>query len=62
MKDMRLNWGLPQEDSFMKLQEPVTSASVLVFPDDDLPFQLEADSSGITTGAVLSQQLHNNNA
>jgi hypothetical protein len=26
MKDVRFNWGLPQEDSFMKLKELVTSA------------------------------------
>jgi hypothetical protein len=56
MKDIRLNWGLLQEDSFMKLKELVTLAPVLVLPDyNDLPFQLEANDSGITTGAVLSQ-------
>jgi hypothetical protein len=62
MKDIRLHWGLPQEDSFMKLKKLVTSAPVLVLPDDDLLFQLESDGSGITTGAVLSQQSHDNNA
>jgi hypothetical protein len=62
MKDVRFNWGLPQEDSFMKLKEPVTSAPILVLPNDNLPFRLEADSSGITTGAVLSQQSADNNA
>jgi hypothetical protein len=56
MKDVRFNWGLPQEYSFMKLKELVTSAPVLVLPDNDLQFQLEADSSGITTGVVLFQQ------
>jgi hypothetical protein len=56
MKDVRFIWGLPQEDSFMKLKELVTSAPVLVLPNDNLPFRLEADSSGIATGAVLSQQ------
>jgi hypothetical protein len=30
-----------------------------VLPDNDLPFQLDADGSGIGTGAVLSQQSHN---
>jgi hypothetical protein len=54
----RSNWGLPQEDSFMKLKELVTLASVLALPDDDVLFQLEADGSGITTGTVLSQQSH----
>jgi hypothetical protein len=56
MKDVRFIWGLPQEDSFMKLKELVTSAPVLVLPNDDLPFRLEANGSGIATGAVLSQQ------
>jgi hypothetical protein len=62
MKNVRFIWGLPQEDSFMKLKELVTSAPVLVLPDDDLPFRLEADGSGIATGAVLSQQSVNDNA
>jgi hypothetical protein len=62
MKDVRFIWGLPQEDSFMKLKELITSAPVLVLPNDNLPFRLEADSSGIATGAVLSQQQVDNNA
>jgi hypothetical protein len=33
-----------------------------VLPDDNLLFQLEADGSGIATGAVLSQQSCNDNA
>jgi hypothetical protein len=55
MKDVRFIWGLPQEESFMKLKELTTSAAVLVLSNDDLPFRLEADGSGITTGVVLSQ-------
>jgi hypothetical protein len=54
MKDVRFIWGFPQEDSFIKLKELITSALVLVLPDNNLLFQLEADSSGIATGAVLS--------
>jgi hypothetical protein len=46
----------------MKLKELVTSAPVLVLPDDDLPFRLEADGSGIATGVVLSQQKADDNA
>jgi hypothetical protein len=46
----------------MKLKELVTLAPVLVLPNDDLPFRLEADGSGIATGVVLSQQIVNNNA
>jgi hypothetical protein len=56
MKDVRFIWGLPQEDSFMKLKELIMSAPVLVLPNDDLPFRLEADGSSIATGAVLLQQ------
>jgi hypothetical protein len=62
MKDVRFIWGLPQEDSFMKLKELVTSAPVLVLPNDDLPFRLEANGSGIATGTVLSQQQVDDNA
>jgi hypothetical protein len=62
MKHVRFIWGLPQEDSFMKLKELVTSAPVLVLPNDDLLFRLEADSSGIATGTVLSQQNVDDNA
>jgi hypothetical protein len=38
MKDVRFIWGLPQEDSLMKLKEFITSSAVLVLPNDDLPF------------------------
>jgi hypothetical protein len=38
LTDTRFIWGLPQEDSFMKLKELVTSAPVLVLTDDNLPF------------------------
>jgi hypothetical protein len=61
MKDIRFIWGLPQ-DSFMKLKELITSAPVLVLPNDNLLFRLEADSSGIATGTVLSQQQVDDNA
>jgi hypothetical protein len=61
MKDIRFIWGLPQEDSSMKLKELNTLAPVLILPNNDLPFRLEADGSGITTGAVLSQQNVDNN-
>jgi hypothetical protein len=62
MKDVRFIWGLPQEDSFMKLKELITLAPVLVLPNDNLLFRLVADGSGIATGAVLSQQQVDDNA
>jgi hypothetical protein len=51
MKDVRFIWGPPQEDSFMKLKELVTSARPC--PPKR---RLTADGSGIATGVVLSQQ------
>jgi hypothetical protein len=62
MKDVRFIWGSPQEDSFMKLKELVTSAPVLILPNDNLPFRLEADGSSIAMGVVLSQQNVDDNA
>jgi hypothetical protein len=62
MKDVRFIWGLPQEDSFMKLKELIISAPVLILPNDALLFRLEADGSGIATGVVLSQQQVDDNA
>jgi hypothetical protein len=61
MKDVRYIWGLPQEDSFMKLKELVTSTPVLILPNNNLLSRLEADCSGIATSAVLSQQQVNDN-
>jgi hypothetical protein len=46
----------------MKLKELITSAPVLILPNDDLPFRLEADGSGIATGAVIPQLNVDNNA
>jgi hypothetical protein len=56
MKDVTFIWGLPQEDSFTKLKKLVTLAPVLVLPNNNLTFRLEANNSSIATGAVLSQQ------
>jgi hypothetical protein len=56
MKDIRFNPGLPQEDSFMKLKEPVTLAPVLVLPDNDLYFDLKLTVLTSQTSAILSQQ------
>jgi hypothetical protein len=55
MKDIRFIWGSPQEDAFVMLKGLITSAPVLALPDSDLPYCLEADASGVATGAVLLQ-------
>src|ERR1700677_4989616 len=61
MKDAKFIWSMPQENSLAKLKSLVTSAPVLILPDNDLPFRIEVDGSGFATGAVLSQQSHEDN-
>ena len=60
-KDVRWRWGASEQASFNKLKELITSMPVLVFPDDALPYHIEADSSDTATGAVLSQQTSSEN-
>ncbi|GLB45808.1 putative retrotransposable element tf2 155 kda protein type 1-like [Lyophyllum shimeji] len=55
-KDVAWTWGSAQQDAFDALKRAITSQSVLIFPDDDRPFRVKADSSDFATGAVLSQQ------
>ena len=43
--------------AFKDLKTAVTTALVLMSPQDSEPFWIEADSSDFATGAVLSQQL-----
>jgi hypothetical protein len=54
-KDVKFEWTEHEQRAFDKIKEAVTSAPVLVLPDRDQPFRIEADGSGFTTGAVLSQ-------
>jgi hypothetical protein len=54
-KDVPFTWKEEEEGAFAKLKEIVTSAPVLILPQVDCPFCIEADGSGVTTGAVLSQ-------
>jgi transposase InsO family protein len=49
-------WGEDQDSAFRALKECITSAPVLSLADDAKPFRVEADSSDVATGAVLSQQ------
>ncbi|KAG6869687.1 hypothetical protein C0993_006351, partial [Termitomyces sp. T159_Od127] len=54
--DIAWSWGPPEQTAFDALKQAVTSGPVLLFLDDNSPFQVEADSSKFATGAVLSQQ------
>ncbi|KAG5726372.1 hypothetical protein E4T56_gene18941 [Termitomyces sp. T112] len=55
-KDVMWSWGPPEQTAFDTLKHAMTSGPVLLFPDDNSPFWVEADSSDFATGAVLSQQ------
>ena len=48
-------WSDECQNSFDKLKEMLTSAPVLGYPRQDLPYTLDCDVSGYGTGAILSQ-------
>ncbi|KAG5718770.1 hypothetical protein E4T56_gene2724 [Termitomyces sp. T112] len=56
VKDTAWQWEPPQQAAFDTLKQSVASKPVFLFPDNDSPFHVEADSSDFATGAVLSQQ------
>jgi len=49
-------WSKKEQAAFKDLKTAVTTAPVLVSPQELDPFQIETDSSDFATGAVLSQQ------
>jgi len=49
-------WSRKEQAVFKDLKTAVTTAPVLVSPQELDPFWIEADSSDFATGAVLSQQ------
>ena len=53
--NVQFHWGTAEQSVFDGLKQSVTSAPILVSPNNALPFRIEADSSDFVTGAVLSQ-------
>ncbi|KAG5715227.1 hypothetical protein E4T56_gene3007 [Termitomyces sp. T112] len=53
-KDVMWSWGPLEQTAFDTLKCAVTSRPVLLFPDNNSPFCIEANSSDFVTGAVLS--------
>jgi len=49
-------WNGKEQAAFKDLKMAVTTAPVLMSPQDLEPFWVKADSSDFATGAVLSQQ------
>ncbi len=54
-KSVHFRWDDEQEDAFIKLKEALCKATVLAFPDPDLPYVLDTDAGNLAKGAVLSQ-------
>ena len=54
-KEEPWRWARPEELAFQELKTLVTSAPVLVLPNQDAHFRLETDTSSYATGAILSQ-------
>jgi len=55
--DKAWNWNAKEQEAFEHLKMAVTTAPVLVLPQDLELFHIAANSSDFTSGAVLSQQL-----
>ena len=48
-------WEKEQQQAFESLRESLSSASILSYPDFDLPFEVHTDASSVGLGAVLYQ-------
>ena len=60
-KEVKWSWGESKQQAFNRLKWQFTSTPILCFADNDLPYHVEADSSYVATGAVLLQQLPDDN-
>ena len=49
-------WGIDQQDAFNFLKHRLCTTPMLVMPNLQLPFEVEADASGHALGVVLTQQ------
>jgi len=55
-KDVKWQWGVEQQKAFDELKRVFTTKPVLVVPDLDKEFRVEANMSNYTTGGVLSMK------
>ena len=54
-KDAIILWEESQKEAFVELKEQLTTAPLLVYPEEEEPFILDTDASSVSVGAVLSQ-------
>ncbi|QRW12456.1 Transposon Tf2-1 polyprotein [Ceratobasidium sp. AG-Ba] len=55
-KDTKFEWTQECQQAFEEIKKRVSQDPVLIHPNPDKPFILEADTSGIAIGAILSQR------
>ena len=53
-KKEKWKWREPQQKAFKQMKEIFTTRPLLVAPDLDKEFRVEADASNVATGGVLS--------
>lgn len=54
-KHIKFSWTSKTQDAFEEIKYKFSSAPVLAYPNRDLPFLVETDSSNFAIGAILSQ-------
>ena len=59
-KEEKWKWGDEQQETFEQLKQVFTSRPLLVAPDINKEFRVEADASNFATGGVLSIKCKDN--
>jgi len=59
-KEKKWNWNIEQQKAFKQLKMVFTSQPLLVAPNLDKEFRVEADASNFTTEGVLSIKYKDN--
>jgi hypothetical protein len=54
-KDKPFEWKCEQQSAFEELKTAVSSAPVLIIPNESLPYVVTTDASGFAVGATISQ-------
>jgi hypothetical protein len=54
-KDAKFKWSLQCDEAFLTLKKLLTTAPMLAQPDNEKPFDVYCDASGMGIGGVLMQ-------